>query len=754
MRTVIRGSICVGVLAAVLVSANGIGAAPKEKKFSVWSAEDREALFTKLKGYLELAQKIVDLLADYPKKRDELRALRARPVPIDTGYRPDYYRSAAGLAELEQKAAVYDVTARRFVLDGVVLERGYVNPRTREITSFVDGMSDASVTTGRYLAACAYRYGTTGNAAHLQHLLEVLQGVYNLMTIASAPNGHIVHRLTQQRVTPRPGLPVRSFCNTASPRAGEAIQFSSVREDQYDYYGSLLGLPQGRYVFISDISRDQVDGLFLGLGATWEVLRKRQVAPEWQARIAGVVRATMRDFVGNGYRFLEFNGKPTRFGDQSQMLDPTQLTHNLSWLGTAVAITDDPELKGHYQKIANRYFGKNRLFKAGLYTQVLALLRPLLEKHQEVVMYTVSNFNFNLLAMSMYPLIRFAPDKNLREAYVDILEQLVWPLWKPRRIPFFDFIYLLATGKRDPELVNRAFGVLGQFRSDPFPFGNPASTTEPITDFRNRQELRDPLYDWLREKWDKDLAPHLPGQDNPFSTGGGSWPLGPGLIPGGDDISRSSPHYLMGVAPNYWWYNANWDPNAPLVQWSTHAFLLNYWFGRYFGLVAPGATLQIQLEPLKAQARTVFGRVVQKIISFVQGIFEHVKEFLNDAAMRLLTPDRKIREFVIPLARKLGTTLKAEMLARVQQFFAELGPSLRQLPVQTRHDVVDGAWKDLRGAIVAQAQWVRKKSLDRIDGWFSAKHRSQGIRAFTGSFDGLVAQMMGEVDTAYNIAMK
>src|SRR5207244_9988167 len=122
-------------------------------------------------------------------------------------------RNAAGLAELEQKAAVYRTTARKFVHDGLVVNRAFIDPKTRDVKAYLDGLGDSGIYTGPYLASIAYEYGATGSAESLAHLKEVLTGVYNLMTLAGRSDGVIVDRATGQRMAPRPGLAIRGFGN-------------------------------------------------------------------------------------------------------------------------------------------------------------------------------------------------------------------------------------------------------------------------------------------------------------------------------------------------------------------------------------------------------------------------------------------------------------------------------------------------------------------------------------------------------------
>jgi hypothetical protein len=705
-----------------------------------------DRFWQKLKDYADLAGTVVKMLREYPKKRDELRALRQKACPIDVGYRPDYWQSAAGLVALEQKAESYYRLSQKFVHDGILIERGFIDPQSRQITGFADGLGDAAVVNGRYLTGIAHRFGVTGKPEHLADLVRALTGVYNLMTLAGAPDGFIVNPRTKARYQPAVGLPVRGFGNLASPLVSSMSDLSADHLTVYEYHGSLMGLPKGVYRFSSTISRDQVDGLFLGLSAAWRVLTQHNAAPEWRARIAQIVRDTMLRFVRAGYRYVELDGKTTEFGDNNNNNEPTKLTHNLGWLGFAAAITGDAELKGHYTRLANRYFGRQRLFKAGIYGAAMRAVKPILEKHEELLLYGVSMFNFNLLAQSMHLLVEWAPDPGLRAAYLDIFEQAIWPLFRPRRVPYFDYIYMRAMGRKDPALITRAIGVLGQFRDDPYPFGNPANPNEYVTDFRGRVELRDPLFYYLKEMWQTKLARHFPGyKESPFYAGGGVWALGPGLVNKGDNISGSNPHFLVGEHPTYW--HQPYHPGERLIQYAPHDFLQNYWTGRYYGLLGAGAAITV--DPPKIEPRTVVQRLVQKLRDFAAKVWDHAKEFVNDTLMRLKSPAKKIRENVVPTAQKLANASHVYLLGLAQSFFDALGPSLRTLAVAQRHELAGAAFASLRGDASAYLQKLRAQGVDKVDGWFSRRERKAGVGAFTNAFDAVANQTLAAMDALY-----
>jgi hypothetical protein len=543
----------------------------------------RGGLLAALQEKISLARTVLEVARDYPRKRAELRALRAKPAPAWTGFDPVLALSGPGLANLARKAEAYErMTTERHLLDHLLVKYVALHPGTGARLRYQGGHGDGSYHNGQYLAARAYKYGVTGDPRDLAALRSAMTGVYHLMTIAAAPAGRIVNPRTGAAVAPRPGLAVRGFVDEdASVHIqDEGRNFDLASERVWRYEGTLAGLSGRRFLLIADVSRDQMDGLMFGVAAAAEVLTRRNVEPEGR-RLLGAAAATFaRDFVSRGYRIVDLNGRVTTYGDQSNLLDPTTLVQNLSWLKTAWLASGAPDVKAAYDALAGKYLGGPRadLWAAGLES----LARPMLRDHIEVVQYVVADFNYNLVMLSLFPLARHEADHHLRRAYHRYLEALARPLVADLRVPFFDFLYLALTGKRDERLRGRAAAVLRQYREPPFPFGNPASQGELVTDFSGRSDLRDPLRDYFRDVWDRDVRRRIAGRENPFEAGGGIWPLGPGFVPRDHNIERANPYRLRGSDP---YADGTTDGKRNLKEFAGHDYLLSYWFARYHGLL-------------------------------------------------------------------------------------------------------------------------------------------------------------------------
>jgi hypothetical protein len=707
--------------------------------------------FEKLKTYAEVAKKIAGVVKEYPKKLAELRARRAGAPPFDLGFDPAKYKSAAGQLELARKADLLLASTRRHLHDKVLITATDLNPDTFEILRFFSGLGDAGCHHGNFVAALAYRYGVTGAKADLDELLDSLQGAYNQITITSAPNGFLFDPRTGQKLAARPGLPVRGYANIADPLVKDMDDISKKNPSVFGYEGSLMGLPKAVYHFNSDISRDETDGIFFGLSAAWEVLTKRNVEPEWRDRIGKALAQTVKYLIQNGYKFIDFTGKATQWGDETSFVkDPTMPFNVTSWLATAARLSGDPAVKKELERFSDKYFGKQRLLKASAFAAALGLVAEVAKPFPELIGYMVNSYNHMLMIMYVHNLVRDAPDARLRALAVDFLEGFVWPLAAQARVPFFDYVYMNATRKRDPALLDRAIGFLGQVRGAPFPQGNPFSKTELVTDFSNRADLRDPLLFFLKEQWEK-IRKLLPGNpEGPLAYGGSIWPLGPGLVPKSNFIERATAYELKGEDPYAW----SWTGNKKNARgYPAHDYLLSYWFGRYYGLLGPGAAVNVAAlrDQAKGGSAKWAGELWREVVSALQKVAAWAMAFVH----RLESQEKCVSKHVVPLAQRLAGEVRTAALAKVRAFFGDLGPSLSSLSAADRHTVVDDAWNGLLEGVRKALAEARAHGEKTIAPWFGkAPHREAATQKLRATFDDAAAKLTAEAQGSYDAAMK
>ncbi|MBI3072302.1 MAG: hypothetical protein HYY84_09310 [Deltaproteobacteria bacterium] len=527
----------------------------------------------------KLAKKVVDVVGDYPTLRATVRTKRAQPCPIDTGFDPAAALTDAGKAALLAKAGAYeDALAARHFVQNIVVSRAEIHPDTKAVQLYPSSIGDASYHSGQLLAARAFRYGVTGKPTDLDLVQNSLIGVYNLLTIASAPSGKITNpRAGDGKMAAVPGLPVRAFVEEGNPLFAGATDLDVKNPDVYRYTGTLKGAPTSRrYLVKANVSRDQINGLLFGIAAAHEVLNPKKELVDVRRDVARAVTTFIRNYVKRGYRLFDLDSRLLMEGP------PADLIPTLSWLKTAAIVTNESDIKKAYDKLVKDYFGGStieKLFKQAIFKGLQDLVQSLVGDHIELLQMVLRDFNYNLLVLPLYALLRFEKNAETRDVYKHYLKHTIKPLVGNLRIPFFDAVYLLGTGEKDNARVRRAAGVLRQFRNPPFPFGNPApGATTPVTDFSTRKDLRDPLFDHLSEVWETHLKKDFPGENNPIRYGGGIWPLGPGLAPRDNNIERANPYRVTGEKASG---SMTVDGKKTLLEYPGEDYLLNYWIARY-----------------------------------------------------------------------------------------------------------------------------------------------------------------------------
>ena len=709
------------------------------------------SLYEQLVGYVELARGIVRVAKGYAPKLAELRRKRALPSPL--GSTPAAkYKTAAGQLELLQKAELLAGTTRKHVHDKLLITGTDLHPQTFELLRFFNGVGDAGAHHGMYLAALAYRYGVTGAADHRAEFLDTILGAYNQLTVTSAPDGFVFDVRSGQRLPARAGLPVRGYGNIASPLVRDMADLAKTNASVFGYEGSLAGLPRAVYHFNSDISRDELDGIFFGLGAALEVLDKRGEEPALRARVAAAMVQTLRYLAQNGYKFIDFTGKVALWGDQSSFTrDPTLAFNNLSWLATAARFSGDAWVTAEMKRFADKYFGKARFLKAGLWLGVLGLAREALQGFPELIGYTLNSYNHHLMAMYLHNLWRDAPDAGLRALAIDWLQSFAWPLAEQARVPFFDYLYQNLTGKRDAVLLDRALWTLGQVRGAPFPRGNPANATEYVTDFSTRADLVDPLWAYLKGEW-ASLRKLLPGNpEGPLNYGGSVWPLGPGLVPKSNFIERASAYELRGEEPYAWSWTGE---QKNLRGYPAHDYLLSYWYGRYYGLIAPVAQTGTGLDAVKTRAVGTAQRLVGELKGAVMNVLQSARNWVVGLVHRLESNERCVSQHVRPLADNTAGAVRTQAETKARAFFAELGPSLQTLSWTDRPLVVDYPWGLLVQSVQQRFAEVKAEGERVIAPWFGkASNREAALSLLRGQTDAAQTATLTSLRALYEAAL-
>ncbi len=165
--------------------------------------------------------------------------------------------------------------------------------------------------------------------------------------------------------------------------------------------------PDGKYLWKSDTSSDEIDGHFFAFYAYWEHIAKND--PKEAELIRKQISTLMNYIVDHNYQLIDWDGKRTRWGFWNPELlndDPEHYAENglnstqiLSFLKVSYYITGNPKFKEHYDNLIvhHGYLGNVLLEKK---------LFPDLNNHSD-----------NQLAfVALYPLLQLEFDSKARNA--------------------------------------------------------------------------------------------------------------------------------------------------------------------------------------------------------------------------------------------------------------------------------------------------------------------------------------------------
>jgi len=287
--------------------------------------------------------------------------------------------------------------------------------------------------------------------------------------------------------------------------------------------------PDGKWVWKRDASSDEVDGHMFGYTTYYDLAvddaEKKLVAQQVDRLIGGIL--------DHGYNLVDIDGQPTQWAHWS----PQSLNDDPNWYeerpGNSVEILS-------YLGVAYAMTGKERYRQAA---------RDLIDRH---------GYDKNMLLTSFdTPSERtHIEDELLSMVYPDLMSHLIFPslkptaetsmrLWhrtaEPDGIPFYDFVYNRFSGRQVP--LERAVETLRDW---------PLDMIEWMVDNSKREDV----------VWDR-----TPGADE-------------GLL------TRILPRSEMGLCM--------WDgePRRAVIgrngerEEKTTDWLLAYWMGRYYGLLA------------------------------------------------------------------------------------------------------------------------------------------------------------------------
>lgn len=329
-------------------------------------------------------------------------------------------KTAAGIVLLKRTettlaakmAAVNDAIQKHHVREGLIGEINLEQPGDlkagyRQYTSDNDGLW-----TSIYVAAEAFRYGATGDAAakaNARRSLDALMFLHDVTGIS--------------------GFVARSIV--------------PIDDDPKRYGGEWHRSADGRLWWKGDTSSDELDGHYFAYGVYYDL-----AADEAEKKIIReYVRKITDHILEHDYYYVGPSGKPTTWG----VWHPDKINHDLKWyvdrglnslemlshLRVADHITGDPKYNAAARELIDRHAYETNAIDQKILWPAEA----------------INHSDDELAFLAYYPLVWYERDPHLRQVYLLSLERS-FQIERPERSPLFHFIY--AVGRQASEWTKPA----------------------------------------------------------------------------------------------------------------------------------------------------------------------------------------------------------------------------------------------------------------------------------------------------------
>jgi hypothetical protein len=316
-----------------------------------------------------------------------------------------YVQTPAGIGRLrqvqktlEQKMTeIHGELRCRHVRDGLVGQIVLKTPGRPDAGWMQPSDDNDGLWTSLYVAAEAFRFGSTGDPQAQKNAWESLQALMFL-----------------ERVTGIPGFAARSLVATTQPKPSHGEWHKSA---------------DGRWWWKGDTSSDELDGHYFAYAVYFDVA----ATEEQKAQIRAVVARITDHILDHGYYYVGPSGKPTTWG----VWAPEKLNQELRW--ASARGLNSLEILSHL-KVAEHLTGQRRYANAA---------RKLIEQHayaintvfQKITWPNQLNHSDDELAfLAYYPLLLYERDPKLRAILLASLYRS-WRIVQAERSQFFNLIF-------------------------------------------------------------------------------------------------------------------------------------------------------------------------------------------------------------------------------------------------------------------------------------------------------------------------
>jgi hypothetical protein len=416
-------------------------------------------------------------------------------IELDQEGRTIYFKTKAGISKmisvnrtLSQKAEIIENKLnerhRRLGMVAVCVLDDPENPSSYTIR---DNDNDG-LWTSYHVVAMSLAYATTRNKAYLESAKESMHAMIML-----------------QNASGTPGLVARSVV-PISERDKMSAQWKET--------------PDGKLLWKSDTSSDEIDGHFFAFYAYWEHIAQKD--PEEAELIKQQISTLMNYIVDNNYQLIDWDGKRTRWGFWNPELlndDGEHYIENglnsaqiLSFLKVSYYITGNEKFKKHYDQLITEH---------GYLANVLT---------EKKVFPDMNNHSDNQLGfVALYPLLQLEYDPLARTALRRTVRRHYRTLGRDGSAFFY-----FAAATIDPDYVDIIGGVtnLRQIPTDRRQWKMMNSNRKDITwnpykNRFNRVQLLNvlPADERNFDRWNRNPYTADGGNGGNYEDDGGSWLL-------------------------------------------------------------------------------------------------------------------------------------------------------------------------------------------------------------------------------------
>jgi hypothetical protein len=321
-----------------------------------------------------------------------------------------WVKTPAGIAKLARRemtldkkmAQIDEQLQQHHVRLGLVGSIELVDPSKPSAGWWQPSSDNDGLWTSLYVAAEAFRYGTTADPAAKKNAAASLKALMLL-----------------EEITGIPGFCARSFYPADAP-------FKPAERHGGEWHLS----KDGNWWWKGDTSSDELDGHYFAYALYYDI-----AADEAERKqIAALVARITDHIIDHGYYYVGPSGNPTTWG----VWAPERLNQDLKWFGDRGL--NSLEILSHL-KVAEHVTGDPKYTRAA---------KELVEKHSYAIntvdqkqvwpSEAVNHSDDELAFLAYYPLLWYERDPELRRIYLASLERS-WQIERPEQSPFFNFIY-------------------------------------------------------------------------------------------------------------------------------------------------------------------------------------------------------------------------------------------------------------------------------------------------------------------------